>query len=107
MRRQIVLLACAFLACAAACAPQEQGASATAMNQKPASARSQSGYDVTPLPRETVKELAAKLDPESYRVTQNAGTEPAFCGNLLDNKKQGTYACVVCGFYYRIRVYIV
>lgn len=63
----------------------------------PAAVRSQSGYDVTPLPAATVRELAAKLDPEAYRVTQKAGTEPAFCGNLLDNKKQGTYACVVCG----------
>ena len=58
---------------------------------------SSSGYDVTPLPKDTVKGLAAKLDPEAYRVTQRAGTEPAFCGNLLDNKKRGTYACIVCG----------
>jgi peptide methionine sulfoxide reductase msrA/msrB len=66
------------------------------MTPKPA-ARSQSGYDIAPLPPDTVKELASKLDPESYRVTQKAGTEAPFCGNLLDNKKQGTYACVVCG----------
>ncbi|MBL9141258.1 MAG: peptide-methionine (R)-S-oxide reductase MsrB, partial [Phycisphaerae bacterium] len=59
--------------------------------------RSAAGYDVTPLDKARVKELAAKLDPEAYRVTQNSGTEPAFCGNLLDNKKAGTYACVVCG----------
>lgn len=58
--------------------------------------RSNSGYDITPLSRERVAQLAAKLDPESYRVTQNAGTEPAFCGNLLDNKKDGVYACIVC-----------
>ncbi len=58
---------------------------------------SRAGYDVTPLPREEVERLAAKLDPETYRITQRAGTEPAFCGNLLDNKKQGVYTCVVCG----------
>ena len=58
---------------------------------------SKSGYDITPLPREQVEKLAAKLDPEAYRVTQKAGTEAAFCGNLLDNKKEGTYVCVVCG----------
>lgn len=57
---------------------------------------SKSGYDVTPLARERVAELARKLEPEAYRVTQKAGTEPAFCGNLLDNKKDGSYACVVC-----------
>ena len=58
---------------------------------------SKSGYDVTPLSKEEVARLAEKLDPEAYRVTQKAGTEPPFCGNLLDNKKDGVYACVVCG----------
>src|SRR5512136_1537576 len=58
---------------------------------------SSSGYDVTPLSRDRVAALAAKLDPEAYRVTQKAGTEPAFCGNLVDNKKEGVYVCVVCG----------
>ena len=58
---------------------------------------SKSGYDVTPLPAEKVAELAAKLTPEVYEITQRAGTERAFCGGLLDNKKDGVYACVVCG----------
>ena len=46
---------------------------------------SAAGYDITPLPKAKVAELASHLSAESYRVTQNAGTEPAFCGNLLDN----------------------
>ncbi len=58
---------------------------------------SKSGYDITPLARDEVARLAAKLDPESYRVTQKSGTEPPFCGNLLDNKKAGVYCCIVCG----------
>ncbi len=58
---------------------------------------SKSGHDITPLPRERVKELASKLDPEAYRITQSAATERPFCGTLLDNKKDGTYVCVVCG----------
>jgi peptide methionine sulfoxide reductase msrA/msrB len=58
---------------------------------------SRSGYDITPLRREEVAFLAKKLDPEAYRVTQEADTEPPFCGNLLDNKKEGLYCCVVCG----------
>ncbi|MFN7988422.1 MAG: bifunctional methionine sulfoxide reductase B/A protein [Thermoanaerobaculia bacterium] len=58
---------------------------------------SKSGYDITPLSREEVAVLAKKLDPEAYRITQKAGTEPAFCGNLLDNHKDGVYTCVVCG----------
>jgi peptide methionine sulfoxide reductase msrA/msrB len=58
---------------------------------------SKSGYDITPLPRAEVAKLAARLSPEAYKVTQNAGTEPAFCGNLLDNHKDGVYVCAVCG----------
>ena len=58
---------------------------------------SKSGYDITPLPKDEVARLAAKLDPEAYRITQKAGTEAPFCGNLLDNKKDGVYTCVVCG----------
>ena len=89
----LVTLGCTALL---ACAPPEP--SSTPMTTKPASpSQSQSGYDITPLAPAVVKELASKLDAESYRVTQTSGTEAAFCGNLLDNKKQGTYACVVCG----------
>jgi peptide methionine sulfoxide reductase msrA/msrB len=58
---------------------------------------SKSGHDITALPRERVAELAQKLDPEAYRITQKAGTEPPFCGTLLDNKQDGVYCCVVCG----------
>lgn len=59
--------------------------------------RSASGYDITPLPPDRVAELTARLDPQAYHITQKAGTEPPFCGNLLDNRKDGIYACVVCG----------
>lgn len=58
---------------------------------------SESGFDITPLSRERVAELASTLDPETYKITQKAGTEAAFCGTLLDNKKDGVYSCVVCG----------
>ena len=58
---------------------------------------SKSGYDITPLPRAEVANLASKLDPEAYKVTQKAGTVAPFCGNLLDNHKDGVYVCVVCG----------
>jgi len=58
---------------------------------------SRSGFDVTPLSPERVAELAGELDEEAYRITQKAGTEPAFCGTLLDSKEDGIYTCVVCG----------
>lgn len=98
MTHALALIAGALVSlAAAACVPSERGSSSKPMTPKPPAARSQSGYDVTPLPAGIVKELASKLDPESYRVTQKDGTEAPFCGNLLDNKKPGTYACVVCG----------
>ncbi|HWL92987.1 MAG TPA: bifunctional methionine sulfoxide reductase B/A protein [Phycisphaerae bacterium] len=58
---------------------------------------SESGYDTAPLSKGEVADLAKKLDPEAYRITQNADTERPFCGTLLDNKKDGVYVCVVCG----------
>jgi peptide methionine sulfoxide reductase msrA/msrB len=58
---------------------------------------SRSAYDITPLPPEKVEALASQLDEETYRITQKAGTEAAFCGTLLDNHKDGAYYCVVCG----------
>lgn len=39
---------------------------------------------------------AKQLTPEQYRVCRSKGTERPFCGNLLDNKKDGVYYCVCC-----------
>jgi methionine-R-sulfoxide reductase len=39
----------------------------------------------------------AQLTPEQYVVARAKGTERPFCGNLLDNKIDGVYACVCCG----------
>lgn len=41
--------------------------------------------------------LKSRLTPEQYRITQEAGTEPAFSGQYVDCKDDGTYSCVVCG----------
>lgn len=65
-------------------------------NTTPDARYSASGYDITPMPRDEVERLARALGPEVYRITQKSGTEQAFCGNLLDNKKEGVYLCVVC-----------
>lgn len=45
----------------------------------------------------TDAEWAKQLTPEQYRIARGKGTERAFCGNLLDNKRQGVYTCVCCG----------
>jgi len=44
----------------------------------------------------TEEEWKKRLTPEQYRVARSSGTEQAFCGNLLDNKKEGAYTCVCC-----------
>jgi peptide methionine sulfoxide reductase msrA/msrB len=101
MRTRLALLLTAIaLTCGVVMASAERrpgdGSQETTM-KKDARDLSRSGYDIRPLSTEKVAELARRLTPEQYRVTQRSGTEPAFCGNLLDNKKSGTYVCVVCG----------
>lgn len=71
--------------------------SATAVRNSGAPAYSKSGYDITPLSKAKVTELAKKLSPEDAEVILSKGTERAFCGNLLDNKKEGVYYCKLCG----------
>jgi peptide-methionine (R)-S-oxide reductase len=58
---------------------------------------SPAGYDVTRLDASTIQELAKSLSPEERHVILSAGTERPFCGTLLDNKKEGTYVCRLCG----------
>lgn len=69
------------------------------MNTGNASAprRSQSGYRLGPLDAAEIDRLAAKLTAEERRVLLDHGTEPAFCGGLLDNKQEGVYVCRLCG----------
>ena len=45
----------------------------------------------------TDEEWKRLLTPEEYRLLRKKGTEAAFTGNLLDNKKEGTYRCAGCG----------
>ncbi len=58
---------------------------------------SSAGFDLTPLSQERIAALAAELSDEERRVLLAHGTERAFCGTLLDNKKDGTYVCRLCG----------
>ena len=41
-------------------------------------------------------ELRKKLTPEQFEITQNKGTERPFTGQYVNNKADGTYACIVC-----------
>ncbi|MBA2620058.1 MAG: peptide-methionine (R)-S-oxide reductase MsrB [Acidobacteria bacterium] len=58
---------------------------------------SESGFDISPITEENREELARNLTEEQRDILLNHGTEAPFCGNLTDNKQDGTYACRLCG----------
>jgi peptide methionine sulfoxide reductase msrA/msrB len=58
---------------------------------------SRGGYDIRPLTRERIQELAKGLEPAERQVLLAKGTEAPFCGLLLNNKEKGTYVCRLCG----------
>jgi len=59
--------------------------------------KSASGYSLDPLPYDLKKDLALKLSPAERDILLLQGTEPPFCGTLLDNKGKGVYTCRLCG----------
>ncbi len=42
-------------------------------------------------------EWKKELSEDEYRILREKGTERAFTGDLLDNKKEGVYTCRACG----------
>lgn len=58
---------------------------------------SRSGYDIAPLSRDRIEELARDLTPEERRILLEKDTERPNCGLLLHNKDKGTYVCRLCG----------
>ncbi|WP_372636432.1 peptide-methionine (R)-S-oxide reductase MsrB [Alcanivorax jadensis] len=57
---------------------------------------SSSGHDLTPLSDAEKQQRAENLTAEEKRILLNQGTEPPFCGGLLDNKEDGIYHCKLC-----------
>ena len=57
---------------------------------------SKSGYELDALTDAERNSLAKRLTPEERRVMLDHGTEPPFCGGLLDNKQEGVYCCRLC-----------
>ncbi|MFA6046034.1 MAG: bifunctional methionine sulfoxide reductase B/A protein [Phycisphaerales bacterium] len=58
---------------------------------------SKAGYNVKHLSKAEIDKLALTLSKEDADVILARGTERAFCGNLLDNHKDGVYVCKLCG----------
>ena len=44
----------------------------------------------------TKQQWLDELDSNTYRITREKGTEPAFSGALYDCKKEGVYLCACC-----------
>lgn len=61
------------------------------------SSYSSAGYAIAPLEDARKAVLAGKLSPDEKRVLLEEGTETAFTGEYWDNKKDGLYACRLCG----------
>lgn len=54
-------------------------------------------FDLTPPSDAQRRERIAGLSVDERRVLLEHGTEAAFCGVFLDNKKNGVYTCRLCG----------
>lgn len=52
---------------------------------------------MTPKVEKSEQEWREQLTPEQYEVTRKAGTERAFTGPHLDEKRDGMFRCVGCG----------
>ena len=61
------------------------------------STTSASGFDLAKLSNAQREVLAKDFSAEEKRVLLNQGTEPPFCGGLLNNKEAGAYCCRLCG----------
>jgi peptide-methionine (R)-S-oxide reductase len=54
-------------------------------------------FDLTPPTETQRRQIVAGLNEDERHVLLQHGTEAAFCGVFLDNKKSGTYTCRFCG----------
>ena len=54
-------------------------------------------FDMTPPTADQRRQITAGLNDDERHVLLQHGTEAAFCGVFLDNKKEGIYTCRFCG----------
>lgn len=54
-------------------------------------------FDLTPPSKDEQRVLVADLSEDERQVLLEHGTEAAFCGIFLDEKREGVYTCRLCG----------
>ncbi len=54
--------------------------------------------EIPPFEKQSSPQLRRKLGTLPFKVTQQEATEPAFQNAYWNNKQQGLYRCVVCGY---------
>ena len=54
-------------------------------------------FDISPPSEDQVRRLVDGLGDQERHVLLEHGTEAPFCGVFLDEKRQGTYSCRLCG----------
>ena len=57
---------------------------------------SKSGYDITRRSDEELAIFKKNLDPKVFEITCQAGTEQPFTGDFWEEKRNGTYSCIIC-----------
>jgi peptide-methionine (R)-S-oxide reductase len=70
---------------------------AAAHNEALALEPAMSAFDLTPPSPAQRQQLIDGLSADERRVLLEHGTEAAFCGIFLDNKREGVYTCRLCG----------
>src|SRR5262245_65977610 len=54
-------------------------------------------FDLTPPSQDELRVLVADLSEDERHVLLEHGTEAAFCGVFLEEKRKGVYSCRLCG----------
>jgi peptide-methionine (R)-S-oxide reductase len=91
-----IIFACFILIFFMACGQSSKQATAQ-LDQSAQKVSARLVGDSIPIVEKTPEEWRAELTEMEYYVLRESGTERAFTGDLVDNKKEGTYVCAGCG----------
>lgn len=77
---------------------RNRGKKATPTTEAEASVRNQNSPPLLPNPKKmSDREWRSRLTEKQFRILRKKGTEPAFSGTWLNEKRAGIYHCAGCG----------